>query len=1009
MTGRTTTPRGDGVTRHNFATGNKISYCNSTNSVVLSVENGCGGHQTRECISFPCGKGEAVSEKLANDHLGSMGPELCERLRDRLGGAAITDSNAKRTGVLKDRSRLPLTGSGEPCAEGGDIRDIYADQRDVKRERLCLSAICSPKEGRRHQTSCEPKGSQFVRQAGILQNGRNTSAERSPLPRRLDDESRSERCVLRHSPQLRGQETPEVPMARETVSVQLPTIRTVVGSVDLYQGHKASGDYSQNPGHENYHLHRRHPGHGTKQRNCSAAHRLPDFLAGELGVHHQSAEISDRPLARDRILGSHCRLHPNGAPTTGFKDQEHSVRCQDSAASKSTYGSGSVEVTGKVNPCNSRNEGCPPLLQASSVMPSCRPATDAGLHSTLPSDGRGKRGIVMVGHSPNVLEWEIHPSRQSGSHNRDGRLPNWLGSPLRKPPDGRTMVPQRSSNAHQLPGTSGSNSGNSNLCQEEGECPHSLEDGQHVCPDIHQQDGWYGLTRPQSAHQRTLVLVPYQECHTSSLPPPRNSQQESGRGIQDHERSIRLDALPGNLSEHSSTAWSLRNRPVCVEADKTAPDVRELATRPRGSGDRCVLNELERTESLCQPAVEHDLPGLGSSQATGGNHCFGRSGVENSSMVLPAVDIAHPRAPPDTPDRGFDTTNPPNQLPKHTAPASRVAYLRAKFSAQRISPQASKLLLASWREKSGKTYDSLFRKWAGWCTERDIDPLSGDVTSVVNFLADLFHQGYQHRSLCSYRSAISSVHEPVDGQPIGSHPMVSRLLKGVFHERPPQPRYSTTWDVSVVTNHIESLGDNQDLTLADLTLKVVALLALTRPSRSVDLTNLDIRFRHFCPEGVTFHAAKLAKQSRQTKPVKEFFFPKFEQNKKLCPVLALQEYEKRTSEKRSSNGTLSTQLLIAMIKPHKPVSSSTVARWLKTVLNNAGIDTSIFKAHSVRSAATSSASEAGVTTATILDAADWATETVFQRFYYKPKHNTTFGHAVLSQLSTTDRRATNSR
>ena len=94
MTGRTTTPRGDGVTRHNFTTGNKISYCNSTNSVVLSVENGCGGHQTRECISIPCRKGEAVSEKLANDHLGSMGPELCERLRDRLGGAAITDSNA---------------------------------------------------------------------------------------------------------------------------------------------------------------------------------------------------------------------------------------------------------------------------------------------------------------------------------------------------------------------------------------------------------------------------------------------------------------------------------------------------------------------------------------------------------------------------------------------------------------------------------------------------------------------------------------------------------------------------------------------------------------------------------------------------------------------------------------------------------------------------------------------------------------------------------------------------
>ena len=32
-------------------------------------------------------------------------------------------------------------------------------------------------------------------------------------------------------------------------------------------------------------------------------------------------------------------------------------------------------------------------------------------HSTLPSDRRGKRRTVMVGHSPNMLEWEIHHSR----------------------------------------------------------------------------------------------------------------------------------------------------------------------------------------------------------------------------------------------------------------------------------------------------------------------------------------------------------------------------------------------------------------------------------------------------------------------------------------------------------------------------------------------------------------------------------------------------------------------
>ena len=50
--------------------------------------------------------------------------------------------------------------------------------------------------------------------------------------------------------------------------------------------------------------------------------------------------------------------------------------------------------------------------------------------------------------------------------------------------------------------------------------------------------------------------------------------------------------------------------------------------------------------------------------------------------------------------------------------------------------------------------------------------------------------------------------------------MVSRLLKGIFHERPPQPRYSEMWDVSKVTSYIESQGENDTLSLTDLTHKI---------------------------------------------------------------------------------------------------------------------------------------------------------------------------------------------
>ena len=64
---------------------------------------------------------------------------------------------------------------------------------------------------------------------------------------------------------------------------------------------------------------------------------------------------------------------------------------------------------------------------------------------------------------------------------------------------------------------------------------------------------------------------------------------------------------------------------------------------------------------------------------------------------------------------------------------------------------------------------------------------------------------------------------------------------------------------------------------------------------------------------------------------------------------------------------------------HKPICSSTLARWLKSLLERAGIDTGIFKAHSVRGATTSAAARTGVTTSDILKAADWSSESVFTK------------------------------
>ena len=74
---------------------------------------------------------------------------------------------------------------------------------------------------------------------------------------------------------------------------------------------------------------------------------------------------------------------------------------------------------------------------------------------------------------------------------------------------------------------------------------------------------------------------------------------------------------------------------------------------------------------------------------------------------------------------------------------------------------------------------------ASWCEKRHTDPVSGPVSEVANFLADLFEKGYQQHSINAYRSAIASAHDRVDGVSVGQHPTVTHLMAGVANLRPP--------------------------------------------------------------------------------------------------------------------------------------------------------------------------------------------------------------------------------
>ncbi len=103
-------------------------------------------------------------------------------------------------------------------------------------------------------------------------------------------------------------------------------------------------------------------------------------------------------------------------------------------------------------------------------------------------------------------------------------------------------------------------------------------------------------------------------------------------------------------------------------------------------------------------------------------------------------------------------------------------------------------------------------------------------------------------------------HRQVEGQQVGKHPMVSRLMRGIYSKRPPTPKYSSTWDVRLVTSYIKGQGRNDQLDLKQLTLKLTRLMALVSANRSSDLAALDLRFRQVTPYGGVFQNPYFAQE-----------------------------------------------------------------------------------------------------------------------------------------------------
>ena len=66
-------------------------------------------------------------------------------------------------------------------------------------------------------------------------------------------------------------------------------------------------------------------------------------------------------------------------------------------------------------------------------------------------------------------------------------------------------------------------------------------------------------------------------------------------------------------------------------------------------------------------------------------------------------------------------------------------------------------------------------------------------------------------------------------------------MKGIYNKRPPEPKYNQVWNIDIVLEYLKAYKHVKDLSLKDLTLKLVSLIALSTAARVDTLCKLSIK------------------------------------------------------------------------------------------------------------------------------------------------------------------------
>jgi len=941
-----------------------------------------------------CGKDKIFPKKLAMSYPGSSG------FRN---GSGISDS-------VQLSSETTVSPSHK-LQQGGNSVNRYRNFGDAPKGSNQGSSVepgtnfksdfhCS-KEGLRFQTCNKSERSESKNSVLAFQNGGVVSSEGPSTTRGSDVQIGPKGCVFRSPSPPRFSEVCSISVGTKNLPIPLPMLWSSPSTKGLHKVDEDTYCSDEATKCSPIDILRRYPSNGILEGGVRTGKGHTDLSLAISRFSYKHKQVRVESITQNAIPRYGFRFSKDVGKSSSGESPQNKIPMPGDSRKNFDKSKGASIPSRAALLLNNSNTPCSTSVSLNTKKTYSRTSFEQQLRLLSGSKQGDESRTELVDSKVKCKQWPSIDSNVSSNDNINRCLHPGLGGILYGQTDRGTLDIHRKEITHKCSGAQSNSYCFDDICKDLSRSKGSTyPNRQYDSALVFGKNGGHKESCSNSIKQRAVGVHTGSGDHNYCRTPTRETKRRGGYTVENGERFKRMEAVTNSIQQTVSTEGCSINRSICLENLSPSPTVHVMEVRPIQSGERCFPDNVEASRSICISSFFANSSGITEGSIGTGLHNVNHASLANTGLVSKGTSNVCSKSYFDTKEKGPPTKSRPRSSSSGKESKSSTSCMenfRQKLSSDGLSEKAISLITGARRKSSISHYNSAWGKFSSWCIGKQADPFRCSLILILEFLTDSFDRGLQYNTLAGYRSAISAFHEPIDGVTVGKHPQVSALLTGIYNSRFPQPKYNFIWDVEKVVTYLQSLGSDSTLDDKTLTMKLTTLMALTSAARAHEICSLDIRFLVKHRTAYTFSFGKPTKTDKPGRKRSPLKFLPFEENKALCVCTCIENYLSRSSSWRDGR---ENQLLLSYVKPHIPVKSATVSRWLTCILKDSGIDVNIFSGHSTRSASTSKAKACGVPMKEILKRGHWSNITTFEKYYSKEigSDETNFQKSILSGL-----------